>query len=114
MTGPRCAADGEHPGLGGDEVDENSRYGEHAARVCDHVIVVRAKTADALIDGLSTGGLEQQRLHLVDTLDQATEIIGTVARAGDVVLFANDLPDTYLPVGRGARLRPVTQPSPGG
>ena len=39
----------------------------------------------------------------VDTLDDATALLQRLSRPGDVVLFANDLPDTYLPVARAPR-----------
>ncbi|MGH7722990.1 MAG: Mur ligase family protein [Candidatus Dormibacteria bacterium] len=82
--------------LGAVEDEENRRYGEHAARVCDHVIVVDARPARALRDGLRAGGMADDRVHLVRSLAEATEMIGRIAGPGDAVLFANDLPDTYL------------------
>ncbi len=44
--------------LGSVEDAENRRYGEHAAKVCDHVIVMSAKTSAALCAGLREGGHE--------------------------------------------------------
>ena len=82
--------------LGAVEDEENRRYGEHAARVCDHVIVMDARPARALRDGLRAGGMSDDRVHVVRSLAEATEMIGRIAGAGDAVLFANDLPDTYL------------------
>ncbi len=89
--------------LGGVEDEENRRYGEHAATVCDHVIVMSAKTSAALCAGLRDGGMSEDRIHVVDTLDDATRLLQSLSRPGDVVLFANDLPDTYLPVARAHR-----------
>jgi UDP-N-acetylmuramoyl-tripeptide--D-alanyl-D-alanine ligase len=100
--------------LGSVEDEENRRYGEHAARVCDHVIVMSAKTSAALCAGLRDGGMSEDRIHVVDTLDGATALLQQLAKPGDVVLFANDLPDTYLPASRGSRPRAVTPASPGG
>jgi UDP-N-acetylmuramoyl-tripeptide--D-alanyl-D-alanine ligase len=84
--------------LGSVEDEENRRYGEHAAKVCDHVIVMSAKTSAALVAGLRDGGMSDDRIHIVDTLDAATALLQRLSRPGDVVLFANDLPDTYLPM----------------
>ena len=81
--------------LGAVEDAENRRYGEHAAAVCDHVIVMVARPAAALRAGLRAGGLADDRIHEARTLDDATAIIGRITRGGDTVLFANDLPDTY-------------------
>ncbi|HEX4755803.1 MAG TPA: UDP-N-acetylmuramoyl-tripeptide--D-alanyl-D-alanine ligase [Candidatus Dormibacteraeota bacterium] len=82
--------------LGALEDAENRRYGEHAARVCDHVIVMDARPARALREGLRAGGMADDRVHVVRSLAEATVVIGRIATAGDAVLFANDLPDTYL------------------
>jgi UDP-N-acetylmuramoyl-tripeptide--D-alanyl-D-alanine ligase len=89
--------------LGSVEDEENRRYGEHAATVCDHVIVMSAKTSASLCAGLRYGGMSEDRIHVVDTLDDATRLLQSLSRPGDVVLFANDLPDTYLPVAHAAR-----------
>jgi len=89
--------------LGSVEEEENRRYGEHAAKVCDHVIVMSAKTSAALCDGLRAGGMSEDRIHVVDTLDDATRLLQSLSVPGDVVLFANDLPDTYLPASRSHR-----------
>jgi UDP-N-acetylmuramoyl-tripeptide--D-alanyl-D-alanine ligase len=85
--------------LGSVEEQENRRYGEHAAAVCSDVIVMEARPAAALVAGLRAGGLDEAHIHLVRSLDEATALIGRLSRPGDVVLFANDLPDTYLPSG---------------
>jgi UDP-N-acetylmuramoyl-tripeptide--D-alanyl-D-alanine ligase len=100
--------------LGSVEDAENRRYGAHAATVCDHVIVMSAKTSDALCAGLRSAGMSEDRIHVVDSLDDATAVLQRLSKPGDVVLFANDLPDTYLPAASGSRARPVTPASPGG
>lgn len=82
--------------LGSVEDEENRRYGRHAAAVCDHVIVMIARPSSALQAGLHDGGMAAERIHLAHDLSEATAIIGRITRAGDTVLFANDLPDTYL------------------
>ncbi|GAC1341879.1 MAG: hypothetical protein NVSMB29_13040 [Candidatus Dormibacteria bacterium] len=87
--------------LGPLEEPENRRYGEHAARVCDHVIVVSSRPGRAVLEGLRDGRMDPARIHAVRSLAEATAAIGALARPGDCVLFANDLPDTYLePAGR--------------
>jgi UDP-N-acetylmuramoyl-tripeptide--D-alanyl-D-alanine ligase len=62
-----------------------------------------AKTSAALCDGLRAGGMSEDRIHVVDTLDGATRLLQSLSVPGDVVLFANDLPDTYLPASRSRR-----------
>ncbi len=88
--------------LGSVEDAENRLYGMHAAKVCDHVMVMSAKTSSALCEGLREGGLSEDRIHVVETLDEATALLQRLSQPGDVVVFANDLPDTYLPAARGS------------
>lgn len=99
--------------LGSVEEAENRRYGEHAAAVCDQVIVAEARPAAALVAGLRAGGLPAERIHSVRNLAETTALLARLARPGDVVLFANDLPDTYLS-GPGARATTVTTTGAGG
>ncbi len=100
--------------LGSVEDAENRRYGAHAATVCDHVIVMSARTSTALCAGLRGAGMSDDRIHVVDSLDAATAVLRRLSKPGDVVLFANDLPDTYLPAVRARRAVPVTDALPGG
>jgi UDP-N-acetylmuramoyl-tripeptide--D-alanyl-D-alanine ligase len=82
--------------LGSVEDAENRRYGEHAARVCDDVIIMVSHPAREVLAGLRAGGMDVTHIHEARSLDEAATLIGEIAKAGDTVLFANDLPDTYL------------------
>jgi UDP-N-acetylmuramoyl-tripeptide--D-alanyl-D-alanine ligase len=59
------------------------------------VILVGQARSAPLLDGLRAAGFRMDRVEVVRTLAEATEHLGTLVRAGDVVLFENDLPDTY-------------------
>ena len=39
--------------------------------------------------------MDSESIHVVRDIAEATTLLGTLTRAGDVVLFENDLPDTY-------------------
>lgn len=82
--------------LGAVEEAENRRFGEHAATVCDEVILVGARQTQPIAEGLRAGGLPAERTHIVESLDEVTATLARIAGPGDVALFANDLPDTYL------------------
>ena len=43
------------------------------------------------------GGLDRDRILVVHDIDEATKELARIVGAGDVVLFENDLPDTYIP-----------------
>lgn len=82
--------------LGAVEDEENRRYGEHAATICDDVILVGEKQTRPIAEGLRAGGLSDDHVYVVETLEQVTATLAKIAGPGDVALFANDLPDTYV------------------
>ena len=82
--------------LGPIEEAENRELGRHAARVCRAVILVGAQQTRPIQAGLQDGGMPAERIHVVETLEEVTATLGRITAAGDVVLFANDLPDSYL------------------
>ena len=82
--------------LGAVEEEENRRFGERAAAVCDEVILVGARQTLPIAEGLRAGGLAAEHTHVVETMDEVTATLARIAGPGDVALFANDLPDTYL------------------
>jgi UDP-N-acetylmuramoyl-tripeptide--D-alanyl-D-alanine ligase len=77
------------------EFEANRHFGRQAARTCDEVIVVGRERSPALVAGLRDEGFAQERLHVVADLAEATTRLRTLVKPGDVVLFENDLPDTY-------------------
>ncbi len=82
--------------LGSVEEAENKRFGEHAAQVCNQVILVGMQQTKPIFAGLQENGFSSEHIHMVNTLEEVTATLGQIAKPGDVVLFANDLPDTYL------------------
>lgn len=78
--------------LGGLQYEANRRFGEHAARVADTLIVVAPVNRRAIIAGAEHSSVE---VIVVDTLAEATERLKGLLATGDVVLFENDLPDQY-------------------
>ncbi|GIW06256.1 MAG: Mur ligase [Dehalococcoidia bacterium] len=81
--------------LGPVEEEENRRFGEAAAAVCDLVILVGPRRTQPIQAGLVAAGFPEDRLHLVRSLAEVTDLLRLHAGPGDVVLFCNDLPDQY-------------------
>jgi UDP-N-acetylmuramoyl-tripeptide--D-alanyl-D-alanine ligase len=81
--------------LGELEAQLNHRLGEQAGAVCDIAILVGPARTEPIRDGLAISGMDPAGVHVVRDIAQATELLGRLTRAGDVVLFENDLPDTY-------------------
>jgi UDP-N-acetylmuramoyl-tripeptide--D-alanyl-D-alanine ligase len=81
--------------LGDLEEELNRRFGEQAATVCDLAILVGPTRTAPIREGLLAAGLDLASVHVVRNIGEATALLGRLTRAGDVVLFENDLPDTY-------------------
>ncbi len=81
--------------LGGLEAELNRNFGEQAAAVCDIAILVGPLRAKPIREGLTAAGMDPESIHVVRDIAEATTLLGSMTRAGDVVLFENDLPDTY-------------------
>jgi UDP-N-acetylmuramoyl-tripeptide--D-alanyl-D-alanine ligase len=81
--------------LGPIEEEENYRFGQLAATSCDVAILVGRKRTAPIARGLREAGFPEQQLFVVGSLNEATEKMKSLVAPGAVVLFANDLPDTY-------------------
>jgi len=81
--------------LGDIEETENFKFGEQIASVCDIAILVGKKRTLPIYQGMKKHNFNEDNLYVVNSLNEATEILKTLTKVNDVVLFENDLPDTY-------------------
>ena len=81
--------------LGDLEETENFKFGENIANVCDVVILVGKKRTLPIYNGIKKHNFNDDNLYVVNSLNEATEILKILTKVNDVVLFENDLPDTY-------------------
>lgn len=81
--------------LGPLEVEENRRLGIQAAMACDVAILVGPRRVAPILEGLRAAAFPEDHAFVVNSLTEATDRLQSIVRPGDVVLFANDLPDTY-------------------
>lgn len=81
--------------LGDKQVEYNKRFGVQMASAADYVMVVGAYNREAILSGLVEGGMSQENIFLADSFAIAQGRLVQIARAGDVVLYENDLPDTF-------------------
>jgi len=84
--------------LGAVEVEENHRFGQAAAGVCDYVVLVGPEQTRPIREGLTAGGFPADRILTARHADEVADQLGGIARPGDILLFENRLPDTYLEV----------------
>ncbi len=74
---------------------ENKKLGKEAASYASDIILVGAEQTAPIKAGLSEAGFPSDHLQVVETLAEAIEWYQTNLKAGDTVLFLNDLPETY-------------------
>lgn len=81
--------------LGDEQVMHNQNFGRHAATSADYVIVVSRTNRDAIVAGLKEGGLDENHYFLADTFADAQAILASGKFNPSVILYENDLPDTF-------------------
>ena len=74
---------------------ENRKLGEIAAGHATDVILVGHQQTAPIKTGLLASGFPSDHLQVVDTLAESVAWYQANLKAGDTVLFLNDLPDTY-------------------
>ena len=81
--------------MGTRQAEANKELGRTIAVSCDYAIVVNATNREAIKGGIDEGGMPQGSYVLADSLTHAHAHLAQILRAGDVVLYENDLPDNF-------------------
>lgn len=81
--------------LGDRQEELNREFGERIAKGADVAIVVGEYNRDAIVGGLRAGGFAEENIMIADSFTEAQAILSRVVKAGDTVLYENDLPDTF-------------------
>lgn len=81
--------------LGDQEEEANEEFGRNIANICDVAILVGANRTKPIRKGILEAGFNENNLYVVQKLDEATQLLQKIVKSKDVVLFENDLPDTY-------------------
>lgn len=81
--------------MGSRQAEANKELGRQIATSCDYAIVVNATNREAIKSGIVEGGMKEENYFLADSLSHAHRQLSQILRAGDVVLYENDLPDNF-------------------
>ena len=81
--------------LGSIENDENMKFGEHIAEVCDEVILIGKKQTEAIYKGLKNKKYDEKHIHILEDVIDAFTLIKKLKGKETYVLLENDLPDVY-------------------
>ncbi|MDX2140053.1 MAG: UDP-N-acetylmuramoyl-tripeptide--D-alanyl-D-alanine ligase [Chloroflexota bacterium] len=81
--------------LGPLEAQENRKLGEIAAQHATDVILIGSARTAPIKEGLLAAGFPAERVQVMERLNDSKSWYERNLKPGDVVLFLNDLPDTY-------------------
>lgn len=82
--------------LGDLQEEKNRAFGEQIGNAdLDLVILVGANQTEAIQEGIESTGFEMDKVKIVRSLFEANSIMQEYVQQGDVVLYENDLPDSF-------------------
>ena len=82
--------------MGAKQYDNNREFGRHIAQAKpDGVYVINEVNRKAIVEGLSEGGYPESQLRCVASFSEAMSELQPKLKAGDVMLYENDLPDSF-------------------
>lgn len=81
--------------LGNRQSELNTELGRKIASSADVAIIVGDYNREALLAGIEETRRNDPDVHTVASFDESQKLLATIARAGDIVLYENDLPDTF-------------------
>lgn len=82
--------------LGDRQEYHNHAFGVKIASSADVAVIVGRYNRQPITDGIrSAGTMAPDAIHTTDTFAQAQELLRSILRPGDTVLYENDLPDTF-------------------
>ena len=81
--------------LGERQAELNRELGREIATACDIAIVVNKTNREAISAGITEQGFDLSNLIKVDSFAEASARLAQMLRVGDVVLYENDLPDSF-------------------
>ena len=81
--------------LGERQAELNRELGREIASACDIAIVVNKTNREAISSGILGQEFNKNNLIEVDSFADASARLASMMRAGDVILYENDLPDSF-------------------
>lgn len=82
--------------LGEKEYDENKNFGQVMGQSgLDMILLVGPEQTVPIQEGLKESGIEKGKIKIVSSLFEANAFLEQYLEKGDIILYENDLPDTY-------------------
>jgi UDP-N-acetylmuramoyl-tripeptide--D-alanyl-D-alanine ligase len=81
--------------LGAKQYDCNRTFGQQITVACDYAIIVGTYNRESIVTGLREANFDNNSIYQATSLTDAVRHLRTIVKPGDVVLYENDLPDTF-------------------
>lgn len=81
--------------LGDKQFEYNCKFGKQIADSADYAIIVGEYNKEAIFKGLKDTDFDEKNIYLATSFNDAVKHLGAKLTKGDVVLYENDLPDTF-------------------
>ncbi len=81
--------------LGERQAELNRELGRDMAAACDLAVVVNRTNREAIMAGLDDAEFPATQIIVADSFAEASAVLAQQLRAGDVILYENDLPDSF-------------------
>lgn len=81
--------------LGSEQYRLNKEFGIKIAESVDEVVVVGTENKEALKEGISKGGFNQDKIHFVKDISLAFALFPKIKEKETFILLENDLPDSF-------------------
>lgn len=81
--------------LGDKQFELNKELGRNIGNNVDIAVIVGEYNREALVAGVKDTDFDTANLHTLASFNDAQHFLSQIMRAGDTVLYENDLPDTF-------------------
>lgn len=81
--------------MGERQYEANKGLGRDISACVDYAIVVNKLNREAIVEGLAEGGFDNAKMFIASDLTEARAHLATIIKVGDIVLYENDLPDSF-------------------
>ena len=81
--------------MGESQYRNNRELGRQIALSADIAVVVNRTNRDAIVEGLREAEFGEQNIVQADSFAEASAFLAGTMRVGDIVLYENDLPDSF-------------------
>ncbi|MFR9533470.1 MAG: UDP-N-acetylmuramoyl-tripeptide--D-alanyl-D-alanine ligase [Rikenellaceae bacterium] len=81
--------------MGANQAEANYNLGRQIASSVDYAVIVNKHNRDAILRGLEEMQYPKDQYFLADSLAEARAHLASRLKVGDVILYENDLPDSF-------------------